>query len=75
MWFLESAPPSEPFFKSVFDHSQLLIYDSFHAPLLGNVLPQETIEVLVAAALPDAILICIDLVFPCSGVNVEGTDL
>ena len=43
--------------QSVFDHSQLLIGDSFHAPLLGNVLAQQTIEVLVAAALPTAIRI------------------
>jgi hypothetical protein len=41
----------------IFYHSQLLIGDSFHAPLLGNVLAQQTIEVLVAAALPTAIRI------------------
>jgi hypothetical protein len=54
---LESEPLSGPVIQSVFDHSQLLISDSLHAPLLGNVLPQQTIEVLVAAALPTAIRI------------------
>ena len=54
---LESQPLSGPTIQSVFDHSQLLIYDSFHALFLGNVLAQQTIEVLVAAALPDAIRI------------------
>jgi hypothetical protein len=54
---LESQPLSGAVIQSVLDHSQLLIGDSFHAPLLGNVLPQQTIEVLVAAALPAAIRI------------------
>ena len=48
---LESQPLSGAVIQSVFDHSQLLIGDSFHAPLLGNVLAQQTIEVFVAAAL------------------------
>jgi hypothetical protein len=43
--------------QSVFDHSQLLIGDGFHAPLLGNVLAAQTIEVLIAASLPAAIRI------------------
>ena len=54
---LESQPLSGPLIQSVFDHSQLLIGDSFHSPLLWNVLAQQTIEVLVAAALPAAIRI------------------
>ena len=54
---LESEPLPGPVIQSVFDHSQLLIGHSFHAPLLGNVLAQQTIEVLVAAALPTAIRI------------------
>jgi hypothetical protein len=54
---LEPKPLSGPLIQSVFDHSQLLIGDSFHAPLLWNVLPQQIIEVLVAAALPTAIRI------------------
>lgn len=32
---LESEPLSGPVIQSVFDHSQILICDSFHAPLLG----------------------------------------
>ena len=43
--------------QSVFDHSQLLIGDGFHAPLLVNVLAPQTIEALVAASLPAAICI------------------
>jgi hypothetical protein len=54
---LESQPLSGAVIQSVFDHSQLLIGDSFHAPLLWNVLAQQTIEVLVAAALLAAIRI------------------
>ena len=54
---LESEPLSGPVIQSVFDHSQLFTGDSFHAPLFGNVLAQQTIEVLVAAALPAAIRI------------------
>ncbi len=54
---LESQTFSEPVIQSFFDHSQLLNGDSFHAPLLGIVLAQQTIEVLVAAALPAAIRI------------------
>jgi hypothetical protein len=57
MGCLESQPLSGPVIPSLFDHGQLLIGDSFHAPLLGNVLAQQTIEVLVAAALPTAIRI------------------
>ncbi len=57
VWGLEAQPLSGPVIQSVFDHSQLLIGDSFHAPHLGNVLAQQTIEVLVAAALPTAIRI------------------
>lgn len=57
MGSLESQPLSEAVIQSVFDHSQLLIGDSFHALLLWNVLAQQAIEVLVAAALPDAIRI------------------
>ena len=57
MGCLESEPFSGPVIQSVFNHSQLLIGDSFHAPLLGNVLAQQTIEALVAAALPAAIRI------------------
>ena len=41
----------------VIDHNQLLICDSFHLPLLGNVLAQKIIEVLVAASLLTAIRI------------------
>jgi hypothetical protein len=40
-----------------FDHSQLLIVDSFHASLLGNVLAHQSIEVLIAAALPNSLWI------------------
>ncbi len=54
---LESEPLFGPVIQSVLDHSQPLICDSFHAPLLGNVLAQQTIEVHVAAALPTAIRI------------------
>jgi hypothetical protein len=54
---LESKPLSCLVIQSVFDHSQLFICDSFHAPLLGNVLTQNTIKVLDAAALPAAIRI------------------
>jgi hypothetical protein len=54
---LESQPLSGAVIQSVFDHSQLLIGDSFHALLLWNVLAQQTIEVPVAAALPAAIRI------------------
>ena len=43
--------------QSVFGHSQLLIGQGFHAPVLGNVLVEQTIEVHVAAALPNAIRI------------------
>ena len=57
MGCLESQPLSGAVIQSVFDHSQLLIGDSFHAPLLGNVLAQQTIEVIVAAELPAAIRI------------------
>ncbi len=57
MGCLESQPLSGAVIQSVFDHSQLLIGDGFHAPLRGNVLAQQTIEVLVAAALPAAIRI------------------
>ena len=54
---LESEPLSGPVIQSVFDHSQLLIGDSFHGPLLGNVLAQQSVEVLVATALPTEIRI------------------
>ncbi len=54
MGCLEPQPLSGSVIQSVFDHSQLLIGDSFHAPLLGNVLPQQSVEVLVAAALATA---------------------
>ncbi len=54
---LESKPLSGPVIQSVFDHSQHFIGDSFHAPLLVNVLAQQAIELLIAAALPTAIRI------------------
>lgn len=54
---LESEPLSGAVIQSVLDHSQLLIRDGFHAPLLGNILAQQPIEVFVAAALPAAIRI------------------
>ncbi len=54
---LESEPLFGPVIQSVFDHSQFFIGDSHHAALLGDVLTQQTIEVLVAAALPTAIRI------------------
>ncbi len=53
----ESEPLSWPVIQSYFNHSQLLIGDSFHAPHLGNLLAQQTIEVLVTATLPAAIWI------------------
>jgi hypothetical protein len=43
----EFEPLSGPGIQSVFDHCQLLIRDGFHAPILGSVLAQQTIEVLV----------------------------
>lgn len=54
---LESEPFSGAVIQFVFDHSQFLIGDSIRAPLLGNVLTQQAIEDLVAAALPAAIRI------------------
>ncbi len=57
MGCLESEPLCGPVIQSVFDLSQLLICDSFHAPLLWNALAQQAIEVLVGAALPVAIRI------------------
>jgi hypothetical protein len=51
---LESKPLFGPVIKSVFDHSQLFIADSFHAPLLVNVFAQQTIKVLVAGVLSAA---------------------
>lgn len=46
-----------PMIQSVFEHNQLLIGDGLHAPLVGNVLVQQTNEVLVAATLCTAKLI------------------
>ena len=54
---LESEPLSRSVIQSVLDHSQLFIRHGFHAPLLWDVLAQQPIEVLVAAALPAAIRI------------------
>lgn len=53
----ESQPLSGPVIQLVFDHSQLPIGDRFHPPLLGNVLAQQSIEVLIAAALVTAVRI------------------
>ena len=66
MGCLESQPFSGSVIQFVLDHSQLLIGDGFHAPLLGNVLAQQSIEVLVAAALPAAIRIS------TVGLNSQG---
>lgn len=52
---IEPQPISGPVIDSVLDHRQLLIRYCHNAPLLGNVLAQQTVEVLVAAALPTAI--------------------
>lgn len=52
---LEDQPLSGPMIQSVLDHSQLLICYGFHASLLGYVLSQQSVEVLVATALPAAI--------------------
>jgi hypothetical protein len=54
---LKSKPLSGPVIQSVFDHSRLFIGDSFHMPLFGSVLAQQTIEVFVAAHLTAAIWI------------------
>lgn len=54
---LESQPLSRPVVLPVLDHSQFFIGHSLHAPLLGNVLTQQPIEALVAAALPAAVWI------------------
>ena len=54
---LESEPLARPVIQSVLDHSQLLVRHGFHAPFLWDVLAQQPIEVLVAAALPAAIRI------------------
>lgn len=54
---LEAGPLSGAVIQSVSDHSQLLIRDDFHAPLLEIVLAQQSIEVFVTAALPAAIRI------------------
>ncbi len=54
---LESQPFSGLMIQSVFYHSQFLISDSFHAPHLGNESAQQTIEVIVATALPARIRI------------------
>jgi hypothetical protein len=42
-------------FLSVLDHIQRLIGDGFHAPILGDVLAQQSVEVLVASPLQIAI--------------------
>ena len=38
--------------SSEVDHSNFLVSDVFHCPLLGNILPQQPVEVLIGAALP-----------------------
>jgi hypothetical protein len=43
--------------QSVFDHSQLLVANSVHASLLGNLLALQYVGVRVAATLPTAIWI------------------
>jgi hypothetical protein len=47
-----------------FDHCQLGIGDGARAPLLGDVLPRQTIEVLVVRALTTAIRIGIQVWLP-----------
>ena len=49
---LEFLPLSRAVIQSVFEHRQLLFGDSFHVPLIWNVMAQQTIEVFVAAAPP-----------------------
>ncbi len=55
---LESQQLSAPLIQSIFDHTQLLIDESFYIPLLGYVLAQQNMEAFVAAALSAAIRIC-----------------
>jgi len=49
---LESQSFTVSVIQSVFNHSNFLIGDVCHRPLLGNILPQKSVEVLVRAALP-----------------------
>ena len=57
MGCLEFQPFSRPVIQSIFDHSQLLIEDSFHTPLLVNVLAQQPAEVPDTGSLPTTIWI------------------
>jgi hypothetical protein len=54
---LESQPLFWSVIQFVFDHSQRLIGDGFHATLLGDVLAQQSIEVLITSSLPTAVRI------------------
>jgi hypothetical protein len=58
-----SHPPTVPVIQSVFDHRQHFTGDGFYAPLHGNVVVHQTVEVLIAAWLPTAKKIGILLVF------------
>ena len=57
MGCLESEVFSGSVIQSVLDHSQLLFGHGFHATLLGNVLAQQSVEVLVAPTLPAVVRI------------------
>jgi hypothetical protein len=48
---LESQPLSATCDSIFFDHSQLRIDDSFHAPLRWNVLARQSVEILVISRL------------------------
>ena len=70
---LEAEPLAGTVIQPVLDHGQLFIRDGFHAPLLGNVLAQQAVEIFIAASLPAAVRISkigLDAQGPVNGLVV-----
>jgi hypothetical protein len=49
---IESQSLTGAVIQSAFDHSNFLVSDVCHRPLLGHILPQQSVEVLIGAVLP-----------------------